>query len=182
MMAAIPNSLTRLRDVCIAELRGLVDDVRFKKKCRSVLGEMPERVGLATATEGLSTLRLSPDCWWIRGSAGTISGVEEAFSGVIEEGWSSFVLLSPGISSYRLGGGDAAAILARGTSVDLHPNVFGSHRCCRTLHAGVAVTIYRADAAETNPAYDLHVDTSFDHFIGTWFERVGKPYAMQMMI
>jgi sarcosine oxidase subunit gamma len=68
----------------------------------------------------------------------------------------------------ELSGDEAAAVLARGCALDLHPSVFPPGRCAQTLVARAQVILYR-----TEDAFRLLVRPSFADYLRAWLRDAG---------
>lgn len=179
-MTALPaNRLDRLTGIRLIELRGYADDAGFFKRASTVLGMLPSSIG-ATAGDGkdVTVSCLSPDRWWIAGMQAKIGSLEARLRDTLRETPHSIVSLSPGLVSFRLKGPDAAAILAKGTALDLDTVSFPKGSARRTLHAGISTVIHRPGLDEPNGAFELHVSRSYHHYMRSWLLLAGKEYAL----
>ncbi len=68
----------------------------------------------------------------------------------------------------ELSGDEAAAVLARGCALDLHPSVFPPGRCAQTLVARAQVILWR-----TEDAFRLLVRPSFADYLRAWLRDAG---------
>ena len=71
----------------------------------------------------------------------------------------------------ELSGPDAADVLARGCSVDLHPSVFGAGRCAQTLLARAQVILVRDDVDR----FRILVRPSFADYLRAWLTDAIEP-------
>jgi len=121
----------------------------------SVRGE--PQVGFPTqpnATSG-DVLWLGPDDWLVLG--GREGDFPEA-AAAVDVSANRVVL--------ELSGRDAADVLARGCSLDLHPSVFSPGRCAQTLLARAQVILVRDDL-ET---FRILVRPSFAGYLRAWLQ------------
>lgn len=75
-----------------------------------------------------------------------------------------FTLMTDSRVAYQIRGGEAPEFLAKGCSVDVHPDVFPEGVLAITRFAGLASMIVHA----SNDHYFLYVDRSYQRFILEW--------------
>jgi sarcosine oxidase subunit gamma len=76
---------------------------------------------------------------------------------------------------FEVSGAYGRALLAKGTSIDLHPRVFVPDRCAQTLFAQTRILI---DKVSDDPVYHLYADRSYAHHLTAWFEDAIKEFTI----
>lgn len=84
--------------------------------------------------------------------------------------------VSEGRVVFSVSGPLATELLARGTSIDLHPSVFAPGRCAQTLFAQVHVML---EQVTEEPKYRIFADRSYALHLQSWFEAVAKQFVFQ---
>ncbi|MBA2390827.1 MAG: sarcosine oxidase subunit gamma [Geodermatophilaceae bacterium] len=140
----------------------------------SALGlELPS-AGLASSDGDRLAVWLGPG-WWLLDepeSGAAAAGGMEAFEAPIVQllraagGPTSAVDVSAGFAVLELAGPRAAAVLAHGCSIDLHPRVFGPVRAARTMVAKAQVVL--AQTGGVVPTYRIWVRSSFARYLAEW--------------
>lgn len=150
MFAAEPLELTQ-----IAMRRGAAEG--FSRALES-LGLKPPAPGCVSMAQGRELLWLQPDTYLLLGNT---HGLEALAPHAM------MVDQSDGRSCFMLVGPDAAAMLARGCRVDLHPRAFGPGRVVSTSLAHVNALIQQCDATR----FRVIVFSSFARHIADWLEH-----------
>jgi len=90
----------------------------------------------------------------------------------------SAVDVSAGFAVLELTGPRAAAVLAHGCSIDLHPRVFGPGRAARTVLAKAQVVLAHTDDAARGeaPTYRIWVRSSFARYLVAWLLDAATEY------
>jgi sarcosine oxidase subunit gamma len=68
---------------------------------------------------------------------------------------------------FEVSGANGRTLLAKGTSIDLHPRVFARDQCAQTLFAQTRILI---DKVSEDPVFHLYVDRSYACHLTAWFE------------
>jgi Sarcosine oxidase gamma subunit len=76
---------------------------------------------------------------------------------------------------FEVSGANGRALLAKGTSIDLHPRVFTPGRCAQTLFAQTRILI---DQVSDDPVYHLYADSSYADHLAAWFEDAVKEFTV----
>jgi sarcosine oxidase subunit gamma len=72
-------------------------------------------------------------------------------------------------------GPQARDLLAKGTSIDLHPRVFGSGRCAQTGFAGANIILRQTD---DTPTFEIIVLDSFAEHLWSWLAGGCREYRV----
>jgi sarcosine oxidase subunit gamma len=138
----------------------------------ATLAAVQERFGLqlpttpnrrASGASGTEILWLGPDEWLFiaRADGDALAADVEA---VVRPGAGTVVNLSSHRTALEVRGPGARDILASGTSVDLHPSVFGADHVVQAPLARAAVILSRRDAV----TWRVLVRTSFARYLADW--------------
>jgi len=129
-----------------------------------------------TFSSGISTVYwLGPDEWLIvtpGGERPTMPALlEDALSGM----HASLNVLSGGQVALRISGDSAAAVLAKGCTLDLHPRSFATGQCAQTGLAKASILISKFDDV---PTFEVFVRRSFAEYLALWLQHAGAGYGI----
>lgn len=110
-------------------------------------------------------LWLGPDEWLVVGPPGAAPAIETMLCQALDPSRSSVVDVSANRTTLSVTGRHARDLLAKGTSIDLHPSVFGPGRCAQTLLARAQVILRQVD---DEPTYHVLVRGSFASYLADW--------------
>ena len=160
------------------ELRGDPSDPSFVNGVSGVLGLEPPLVP-NTSRSGPETaiLWLGPDAWSIEVPAGTESDVARELESSLSRLHASVALVGAGGVTFSLAGPKAADVLAKGMTLDLHPDEFPAGACARSLLARIPVLLHRPGDAL---AYEVTVPRSYADFARDWLEDAALEYRRAM--
>ena len=139
----------------MAVLRELAVDAHL-----SVRGEPQPGFPTEPNTVAGAAIWLGPDEWLVLG------GRETDFPDA-----AAAVDVSANRVVLELSGADAADVLARGCSLDLHPSVLGPGRCAQTLLARAQVILVRDDVDR----FRILVRPSFAGYVRAWLRDAIEP-------
>lgn len=157
-------------------LRGEGDDLAFRQAAESVLGfALPVEPNTTTRGDGGMAFWLGPSEWllclsglaetWIDRLSAALAGVHHALNDVSESR-----------AAVRVSGPRVLDLLAKGTSLNLHPNVFPPGACAQSTLALTDVLLHRL-ADEPEPVFDLHVHRSFADYLWRWLEAAAAEFG-----
>jgi sarcosine oxidase subunit gamma len=168
--------VTEMRPPAVAILRLLAASQSVLERCRTAIGmALPSEPNRA-AGEDPRLLWLAPNQWavlsWTEPKDFCLA-LRAACTGSdhhvadLHDAWAGFVVQ----------GDDAAALIARGCSLDFHRRVFPPDQCARTLIAEIPVLIDRPPGLN---GFVLYVDRTLAHHLRAWLEHVnGAPVALE---
>src|SRR5262249_47215128 len=78
-------------------------------------------------------------------------------------------------TTIAVAGPRAREILAKGTSIDLHPRVFGTGCCVQTGFAGANIILRQVDEV---PSFEILVLNSFAEHVWSWLEGGVRGYRV----
>ncbi len=151
----------------MAELTRLSHAPMIAVRCRLAdLGALP--MALPTTANrfqvagGCTAIWMSPDEWLLINEDG---GAIKRFEAAAAEHDIAVVDVSGNRVGYRLDGEGAAAMLARGCSLDL--DRFAVGQCAGTMLARAQVVLLKRSDA---PVFEIYPRRSFAHYLESWFD------------
>ncbi len=81
---------------------------------------------------------------------------------------------SGGYVIYRIAGRDTRALIQRGVSIDLHPDVFQTGSAASTLIAHIGVILWQIDDA---PTFEIAVFRSYAASFRHWLDATAATFA-----
>jgi sarcosine oxidase subunit gamma len=169
--------LERLIDVACINVRGDNADAGFQSAVRDTCNvELPVEANTVVGDER-KIFWLAPDEWMLVGSDAEMAGIARELTAKLENRHASVNDVSGGQVSYRLRGDNARRLLAKGCTLDLHPDIFGPGQCAQTGLAKAGVLI-RPLAG--NAGFDLIVRRSFADYLWQWLLRAGREYRIEV--
>lgn len=127
----------------------------------------------AVLGNGKAILSAGPQRWYLFGGA----DLGAAPASLWPEGTGALIRQAQGRVLFALSGEGARSLLAKGTSIDLHPQVFAVGACAATALAGVGVTLARTGEDD----YLLCVPRSYARWLWDWIllsSRELKPHIL----
>lgn len=160
------------QDLDYVNLRGEPSDKKFISAAKAVLGQ-PLPVKANTMSNGSCRIYwLGPDEWLIVGAGvkDLISDLRESFSGL----HASVTDVSGGNVSMRLTGRSVRDVLAKGCTLDFHPDFFKGSSCAQSGLAKANVLI-GLDSDETT--FHIVVRRSFAEYLALWLKHSAAEYG-----
>lgn len=141
---------------------------------REALGaDLPGALSSVTTTTGRTIMWLGPDEWLVVDPART-HGLEQSLRAAVAGGGA--VVEQSGQRTSILLQGDVAALLAKGTALDLHPAAFPEGAAVQAMLAQ-AVVIFLSRSADSSRV-ELIVRTSFAPYVADWLvDALADPLA-----
>ena len=87
---------------------------------------------------------------------------------------------SDGRAVLRIGGARVRAALAKGVMLDLDPGVFGPDATAVTAIAHIRAQIWRVDAGEGPPAFEIIVPRTFAESFWSWLGAAGAEFGLDI--
>ena len=157
-------------------LRGDTSDKRFVDAVNKVLRQdLPLEPN--TVSNGMSTVYwLAPDEWLIVSPGGERPTLPTLLEDVLGGMHASLNVVSGGYVGIHLSGSNAADVLAKGCTLDLHQRAFKDGQCAQTGLAKASILLSKvADA----PAFNIFVRRSFAEYLALWLQRAGAEYGIR---
>ena len=159
-------------DTGFVNLRGNPADTRFVEAAGGVLGQnLPLEPN--TFTSGKHRVYwLGPDEWLVvtAAAAGTAAVLDEALAGM----HSAVNDVSGGNVALRLAGDNARDLLAKGCTLDLHPEEFPVSTCAQSGLARASVLLGLLD---DTPAWEIIVRRSFSDYLCQWLAHSARDHG-----
>lgn len=173
--------------VSVAERRGLslVQIAAFRGKVEAAASALAETLGVrppaepntAVAGERASALWIAPG-QWLAVAEGRPQGalqvvVQEAVrdaAAAVDESHARCVL--------RVGGPETRALLAKGCSLDLHPEAFQPGRCAQTSIGHIGALLHLVDEA---PTFDVHVPRGYALAFWEWLADSAGEFGYRVL-
>lgn len=161
---------------CQINLRGNPDDSRFTEALRSVTGlRLPAEANSFTAEGSLACLWLGPDEWLVLADGGGEHEIVARLRAALGDVHAAVTDVSEARTAIAVAGPHARELLAKGTSIDLHPRVFGPGRCVQTGFAGANIILRQVDDL---PSFEILVLNSFAEHLWSWLEGGTRGYRV----
>jgi sarcosine oxidase, subunit gamma len=161
---------------CQVNLRGNPIDPGFTSAVRQATGlGLPTAANTVTGAGDLAALWLGPDEWLLVGPAGRETDLVAGLRQALGTQHAAVTDVSEARTVIAVMGHRARDLLAKGTSIDLHPRAFGPGRCAQTALAAANVTLRQLD---DGPTYELHVLNSFADYLWRWLEGGAQEYGL----
>jgi sarcosine oxidase, subunit gamma len=165
---------------CQINLRGNSDDRQFSDALHSVTGlRLPTEANSFTTEGALACLWLGPDEWLILGSGGGEHEIAARLRAALGDIHAAVTDISETRTTIAVAGPRARELLAKGTSIDLHPRVFGPGRCVQTGFAGANIILRQTDEV---PSFEILVLNSFAEHLWTWLEGGAREYRVAISV
>ena len=159
---------------CQINLRGNPDDAKFTEALHSAIGlRLPADANRFTAEGALACLWLGPDEWLILGPGGAEHEIAARLRSALGDVHAAVTDVSEARTAIVVAGPRARDLLAKGTSIDLHPRVFGPGRCVQTGFAGANIILRQIDEV---PNFEILVLNSFAEHLWLWLESAAREY------
>lgn len=156
-------------------LRGDPDDSAFTTGVAEALGQsLPTEPN--TATLGTQDVFwLGPDEWLIVTAQPQMAELLEQLRRATQGLHACVNDVSGGQVVVRLSGPAARDVLAKGSTLDLHPGTFDAGRCAQTGLAKAPALIGCVDSA---PAFDIVVRRSFAEYLCRWIDCAAREFGV----
>lgn len=164
---------------CQINLRGNAADLTFLSAVENAARiALPVEPNTAIAAGALSALWLGPDEWLIVGPDGERQGLLEELRGELANQHAAVTDVSEARTVLLVAGPRARDLLAKGTSLDLHPRAFGPGRCAQSGIAHANMILHQLD---DRPTFELYVLRSFADYLWSWLEAAGLGLRMAVV-
>ena len=157
------------------DLRGDAGDPGFVAAVATGIGAEPPTIA-NTARPGRDAviLWLGPDEWLIEMAAEAEAEIAQSLENALSGLHASVAAIGDGSVTFSVSGPRAADMLAKGMTLDLHPDRFPAGRCARSLLARIPVLLHRPDG---DLAYELTVARSYSDHARLWLEDAALEYV-----
>jgi sarcosine oxidase subunit gamma len=157
-------------------LRGDGDDEAFRAAVTDTVGIEPPRTPMTSAASGTrSILWMGPNEWLVVAPPEARESLPGRLASALAGQHAAAVEGGESMTVIELSGPGAPDVIAKGCTIDLHPNVFGPGRVVRTLLAKTGIILHQID--ET-PSYEITVHRSFADYAWRWLEDAALEYGV----
>jgi sarcosine oxidase subunit gamma len=161
---------------CQINIRGDARDAAFAGALRSVTGlSLPSTANTFTTSDSLACLWLGPNEWLIVGPGGGEHEIAGRLRAAFGDLHAAVTDVSESRTTIAVAGPRARELLAKGTSIDLHPRVFGPGRCVQAGFAGANIILRQTDES---PAFEIFVLNSFAEHLWAWLEGACREFRV----
>ena len=161
-------------------LRGPAVDPQFTLALHSVTGlSLPTEANSFTMAGELACLWLGPDEWLILGPGGGELELAARLRAALGSTHAAITDVSESRTTILVAGPRARDLLAKGTSIDLHPSKFGPGRCAQTGFAGANIILRQTDDA---PSFEILLLNSFAEHVWAWLEGGCREYRVAIHV
>jgi sarcosine oxidase subunit gamma len=157
-------------------LRGKVENAEFVASVTSALGQQLPVIANTMTIGNHRVFWLGPDEWLIMASANDTPELLLQLRESLSTQHASVTDTSGGQVSLQLAGPAARDILAKGCTLDFHPDKFGVGSCAQSGLAKASVLIGLID--ET-PSFQIVVRRSFAEYLVLWLHAASREYGVQ---
>jgi len=170
-----PVLLAELPFQGLINLRGRPDDETFTAAVTASLGCEPPFEPNTTRVAGDRTLFwMGPDEWMIVTPPDRQDALVDQLHTALGDCFCSVVDVTSYYTTIAVGGRSAADLLAKGCTLDLHPQAFTPGQCAQTHVAKATVLIWPADAGSS---YRLLVRRSYADYFGHWLSEAVREFG-----
>ena len=186
-LASAANAADRSGDlrVCLVpamghiNLRGNANDSDFVAAIRSVLGQdLPVNANTMTV-DSHRVYWLGPDEWLIVTAHENMRGLVEQISRMRQGQHVAVTDVSGGNILLRLVGENARDVLAKGCTLDFHPDALPVGHCAQSGLAKANILIGHIDK---QPTYEIVVRRSFSEYLCLWLQQAGAEYGVEFTV
>lgn len=165
---------------CQINVRGNAGDGAFADAVRSGTGlQLPSTPNSFTTAGELACLWLGPNEWLILGPGGGEHEIAGRLRSAFGDLHAAVADVSEARTAITIAGPRARELLAKGTSIDLHPRVFGPGRCVQTGFAGANIILRQTN--ET-PAFEIFVLNSFAEHVWAWLDGACREFRIAINV
>ena len=160
-------------------LRGDPSNIDFLKAVESVIGfALPLKSNTIADNDQFTVFWLGPNEWLLITPTNQKEKIEEAMNRAFQGIFASITDISGGQTVITIGGDNARDVLAKGCTLDLHPNTFNISQCAQTLVSKANVIIRYSDSTAS---FDLIVRRSFADYLGVWLHDASLEYGISTL-
>jgi sarcosine oxidase subunit gamma len=127
------------------------------------------------ASEMSSVYWLGPDEWLVVSAGDERPTLPTLLDDAISGMHATLNDVTGGQICLRVSGKNVSAMLSKGCTLDLHPNVFKVGQCAQTGLAKASILLAKVDDA---PTFDIFVRRSFAEYLALWLQRAGAEYGI----
>lgn len=161
-------------------LRGPAGDPQFTLALHSVTGlSLPTEANSFSTAGELACLWLGPDEWLILGPGGGEHELAARLRAALAMLHAAVTDVSESRTTISIAGPRARDLLAKGTSIDLHPRRFGPGRCAQSGFVGANIILRQTD---DTPTFEILLLNSFAEHVWAWLEGGCREYRVAIRV
>jgi sarcosine oxidase, subunit gamma len=138
--------------------------------------EVPTTASTYAKNGDTTVIWLGPDEWLVTGTTLTGLELEARLRGAVAPHGGAAVDVSGQRTTLRLSGPHSRDVLAKGTSLDLHPRTFGEGTAAETTLAQAGVILLAVDGSGAD--YRILVRSSFARYLADWLLDAAEEYTL----
>ncbi len=140
------------------------------------VGALPTTPSTVTDSPDASVIWFGPQEWLICSTTRAGEELEAALRAAVAESGGAAVDVSAQRTTLRLRGAHARDVLAKGSSLDLHPSVFGPGTAAQTMLGQANVVLIPLNDNGTD--YRILVRSSFARYLAEWLVDAAAEFAV----
>lgn len=156
-------------------LRGDSSDSRFVSAASKVLRVDLPLVPNTFAAEMSTVFWLGPDEWLIASPGGQRPTLPTLLDDALSGMHATLNDITGAQLALRISGKNAATLLAKGCTLDLHPRVFSKGQCAQSGIAKAGILLAKVD----DTTFDVCVRRSFAEYVALWLQRAGTEFGIR---
>ena len=158
-------------------LRGDAAAEGFRAAVASVIGlEPPQEPNRWVGSDGVRLFWLAPDEWLLQASAEREAGLAHGLRQALQGRHAAVTVLSGGQTVVGLRGAEAAQVLAKGCTLDLHPRALHAGACAQTRLAKANVLLHPLPEGD---GFEITVRRSFADYLWQWLTDAGAAHGLR---
>lgn len=157
----------------IIRLQGETSNEAFRSGVQAALGvqlPVPERVSV---TNEVRLAWAGPNEYLCFCPLGSEEKYESLLAGALAGQFAAVTLVSDSRVVFLVSGKDAAALMAKGCSIDMHPSTFAVGHVVTTRFAGLPAMLIHRDQGE----YVLYFDIGYTEFMVKWLLEAAEEFT-----
>ena len=157
-------------------LRGNANDEAFRKAVEAALGQPLPAAANTSSVGAHRVCWLGPDEWLVAASHETVVTTLDTLGPSLGKVTCAVNDLSGGYVTVRLTGTEVRHLLAKGCTLDLHPDVFKPGDCAQSGLGKASVLI---DCVDDAPTIEVVVRRSFADYLVNWLQHAGRDHGIE---
>jgi len=163
------------RGLAFVNLRGNARDAAFAGAIEAALGQPLPATANTFTQDAHRAYWLGPDEWLVVSDKQAGSELAASLETAIAGMHAAVNDVSGGNVGLILTGGDVTHVLAKGCTLDLHPDSFAAMTCAQSGLARASVLLGKLD---DRPAFEIVVRRSFSDYLARWFAHSARDHGI----
>ena len=170
-----PVKVDILTNIQHVNIRGDSDNDVFLQAVKSVFGVSLPVIANTVVRDAHTIYWMGPDEWLVQ-SYESAAGLIEKFRDQETARGSTAVDVSDGSVMFRISGERAVDVLARGCTLDLHPQKFSNGQCAQTAIARTSVLL---TSSAGDSAFEIVVRRTFAEYLALWLRHAAAEFGVK---